>query len=138
MYETLKALTVEELRAKCKDLGLRNYSDLNEDDLIKKIMDSGKYDIEDENDIDNIVDDDLDESLNYDDDLDLEDDDSDEDELKKFGTFRTFKRLIPNHLTIGEIVVSKDEETFSINESDFSEMTIQRLNHSVGKIIEEI
>ena len=104
MYEILKALTVEELRAKCKDLGLRNYSKLNEEELINKILESGKF----------------------------EDDDLDDDFI------RTFKRLIPNPLTIGEISVSKDEETFSINESDFSKMTIQRLNHSIGKIIEEI
>lgn len=41
-YETLKAKTVEELKAMCKDLGLRGYSDLNEDDLIEKLLSSGK------------------------------------------------------------------------------------------------
>tara|TARA_R110000737_G_scaffold8063_3_gene23614 strand:+ start:2800 stop:3123 length:324 start_codon:yes stop_codon:yes gene_type:complete len=107
MYETLKALTVEELRAKCKDLGLRNYSDLNENELINKIIDSGKFK-------------------------------GIEDKLESIEFERTFKRLIPNPLTIGEIIVSKDEKTFSINENDFSEITIQRLNHSIGTIIEEV
>tara|TARA_R110000823_G_scaffold238304_1_gene363657 strand:- start:3581 stop:3904 length:324 start_codon:yes stop_codon:yes gene_type:complete len=107
MYETLKALTVEELKTECKDLGLRGYSRLNEEELISKILDSGKLEEEEIN------------SGNE-------------------STIRTFKRLIPNPLTIGEIVVSKDEKTFTINESDFNETTIKRLNHSIGKIIEEI
>ena len=120
MYETLKALTVEELRAKCKDLGLRNYSDLNENELINKIIESGKFE-EDKLIEDKLIEDKL-----------------IEDKLESIEFERTFKRLIPNPLTIGEIIVSKDEKTFSINENDFSEITIQRLNHSIGTIIEEV
>lgn len=40
--EDLKQKTVEELKALCKDLGLRNYSDLTEDALIEKLLASGK------------------------------------------------------------------------------------------------
>ena len=118
MYETLKALTVEELRTKCKDLGLRNYSGLNEDELIKKIIDSGKLEF-------SVIDDGL-------------DDDSDDVKLESTEFERTFKRLIPNPLTIGTINVPTDVKIFVIDENHLDERTIQRLNHSIGKIIEEI
>ena len=36
--EELKAQTVEELKELCKEMGLRNYSDLKEDELIEKII----------------------------------------------------------------------------------------------------
>tara|TARA_R110002153_G_scaffold232029_1_gene385238 strand:- start:36 stop:380 length:345 start_codon:yes stop_codon:yes gene_type:complete len=114
MYETLKALTVEELRTKCKDLGLRNYSGLNEDELLKKIIDSGKL-----------------EST-------VLDDDSDDVKLESTVFERTFKRLIPNPLTIGAINVPADVKIFVIDENHLDERTIQRLNNSIGKIIEEI
>lgn len=37
-YEELKALNMGELKAKAKDLGLKGYSKLNEEDLIKLIQ----------------------------------------------------------------------------------------------------
>ncbi|MFW3412311.1 Rho termination factor N-terminal domain-containing protein [Aliarcobacter butzleri] len=41
--EELEALTVEELKAKCKELGLEGYSNLKKDDLISLILgDDGK------------------------------------------------------------------------------------------------
>ncbi|MFX4154240.1 Rho termination factor N-terminal domain-containing protein [Aliarcobacter butzleri] len=41
--EELEALTVEELKAKCKELGLEGYSNLKKDDLISLILgDNGK------------------------------------------------------------------------------------------------
>lgn len=45
-YEELKAKTVEELKALCKDLGLRGYSQLNEEELIEKLLNSGKLEEE--------------------------------------------------------------------------------------------
>lgn len=36
--EELEALTVEELKAKCKELGLEGYSNLKKDDLISLIL----------------------------------------------------------------------------------------------------
>jgi len=47
-YETLKELTVEELKDMCKDLGLRGYSKLNEDDIIEKLLSSGKLEAKEE------------------------------------------------------------------------------------------
>ncbi len=41
--EELEALTVEELKAKCKELGLEGYSNFKKDDLISLILgDNGK------------------------------------------------------------------------------------------------
>lgn len=45
-YEQLKAKTVEELKALCKNLGLRGYSQLNEEELIEKLLNSGKLEEE--------------------------------------------------------------------------------------------
>lgn len=45
-YEQLKAKTVEELKALCKELGLRGYSQLNEEELIEKLLNSGKLEEE--------------------------------------------------------------------------------------------
>lgn len=52
--EELEALTVEELKAKCKELGLEGYSNLKKDDLISLILgDDGekpKEELEDDED----------------------------------------------------------------------------------------
>lgn len=40
-YESLKSLTVKELKRKCKEMGLRGYSKLNEDGLINLVLRGG-------------------------------------------------------------------------------------------------
>lgn len=74
--EGLKVLSVKELKAKCKDLGLTGYSRLSEDDLVQLILDQTPVDETDELDelLDGPTEDQIDEQLE---DLDGDEDQTD-------------------------------------------------------------
>ena len=115
MEDILRAKTVVELKALCKELGLRGYSNLNEDDLIEKIIDSGKYSIESD-----------------------EVEETEESDEVEETTIRKFKKLVKNPLNIGGFKVGKDEYTFSVDTLELSERALKKLNNSIGTLIEEI